>query len=228
MSLLSPADRARLTADFAGMTRRVRLLFFTQTLDCATCLQARQVLDELPPLSDQIAVEEVNFVLDHDRAEPYGIDRVPAIALVFEGIDGRDVDSRIRFLGTPAGYEFISLVKAILLVGKGDSGLTAESQARLAAIDQPIALHVFTTPTCPHCPRAVMLAHEIAWLNPHVTAFAVEATEYPDLARRYRVTGVPKTVVADRVEILGAVPEDEFVEQTLAGFHARNDAGSLT
>jgi predicted DsbA family dithiol-disulfide isomerase len=46
---------------------------------------------------------------------------------------------------------------------------------------------------------------------------AVEATEFPDLARRYHVTGVPKSVVNDRVEILGAVPQDAFVEQVLSG-----------
>ena len=60
-----------------------------------------------------------------------------------------------------------------------------------------------------------------------VTAYAVEATEYPDLARRYRVTGVPKTVVNDQVEILGAVPEDTFIEQTLAGFSAGTAAGAI-
>ena len=97
--------------------------------------------------------------------------------------------------------------------------LSAESRERLAAIDRPMNMHVFSTPTCPHCPRAVTLAHEIAWANPNVTAYAVEATEYPDLARRYHVTGVPKTIINDRVEILGAVPEDAFIEQTLAGFN---------
>jgi hypothetical protein len=56
----------------------------------------------------------------------------------------------------------------------------------------------------------------MAFANPHITAYAVEATEYPDLARRYRVTGVPKTVVNDRVEILGALPPDEYIEQALA------------
>lgn len=61
-----------------------------------------------------------------------------------------------------------------------------------------------------------MLAHEMAFASPHVTAYAVEATEYPDLARRYRVTGVPKTVVDDRVEILGALPEEAFIEQALS------------
>ena len=57
----------------------------------------------------------------------------------------------------------------------------------------------------------------MAFANPNITAFAVEATECPDLARRYQVTGVPKTVVNDAVEILGALPQDVFVQQALAG-----------
>jgi predicted DsbA family dithiol-disulfide isomerase len=56
----------------------------------------------------------------------------------------------------------------------------------------------------------------MAMASPLVTAYAIEATEYPDLARQYRVNGVPKTVVNDTVEILGALPEDDFVEQALA------------
>ena len=58
----------------------------------------------------------------------------------------------------------------------------------------------------------------MAFANPQITSFAVEVTEYPDLARRYRVTGVPKTVVNDDVEILGGLPEQDFVAQALAGF----------
>jgi len=56
----------------------------------------------------------------------------------------------------------------------------------------------------------------MAFANPNITAYAVEATEFPDLARRYMVTGVPKTVINDAIEIMGAVPQDEFVEQALA------------
>ena len=59
------------------------------------------------------------------------------------------------------------------------------------------------------------LAHEMAFANPLITAYAVEATEFPDLARRYMVNGVPKTVVNDQVEILGALPQDDFIEQAL-------------
>ena len=55
----------------------------------------------------------------------------------------------------------------------------------------------------------------MALASPHVTAAAVAAVEYPDLVRQYRVTGVPKTVINERIEILGAVPEASFVSQVL-------------
>jgi len=62
----------------------------------------------------------------------------------------------------------------------------------------------------------------MAFASKSITAFAVEATEFPDLARRYRVTGVPKTVVDEEVEILGALPEHAFVEQALSKFGIGN------
>ena len=146
MALISAADQEHLRESFAEMERPVRLLFFTQTLDCETCLQTRQILDELPPLSDKITIEEVNFILDGDRAKEYGIDRVPAVAIAYE--DGGAIkDSRIKFVGTPAGYEFISLVQAILLVGGRESILSAGNRARVTAVAQPVRIQVFTTPT---------------------------------------------------------------------------------
>lgn len=224
MALLSSTDQARLREDFSHMTRPVRLLFFTQTFGCETCAQAKSIVAELPPLSPLITVEEVNVVLEKDRATAYGIDRTPAISLATLDEEGHEQDTRIRFLGTPSGYEFVALVRAVALAGGGESTLSTAARERLAVIDWPLTMRVFSTPTCPHCPRAVALAHEIAFASPHVTAYAIEATEYPDLARQYRVTGVPKTIIGERVEILGAVPEDEFVEQTVTA--ARTNGGA--
>ena len=147
MALISSADQERLRESFAEMQRPVRLLFFTQTLGCETCVQTRRILDELPPLSDRITIDEVNFVLEADRAKEYGIDRVPAVAVVFEDPAGAIKDSRIRFLGAPAGYEFISLVQAILLVGGSESILSPDNRARVAAVRQPVTIQVFTTPS---------------------------------------------------------------------------------
>ncbi len=224
---MNPPDHARLRREFARLTRPVRLLFFTQTAAHPACAQTRQIIDELPPLTDRLSIEEVNVDVAPERASAYGIEHLPALAIIGVDADGHERDSQIRFLGTPAGYEFVSLIRALMLVGGGPSILSDDSRRKLATIDRPMSMWVFSTPTCHNCPKAVVLAHEIAWANPHVTAYAVAITEYPDLARRYRVTGVPKTVVNDVVEILGAVPEDRFIDETLAGFAAGTEGGVL-
>ena len=147
MGLLAPADQERLRERFAGMLRPVRLLFFTQTVGCETCLPTRQILDELPLLSDKVTIEEVNFVLEPDRARQYAVDRVPAVALVGQDEAGAERDSKIRFLGAPAGYEFASLVQAVLLVGGRGATLTDDQRQLLASVDKPVVMQVFTTPT---------------------------------------------------------------------------------
>jgi glutaredoxin-like protein len=212
MPLLSDQDRQTVTRHLSVITHPVRILFFTQTFGAPeTVTIAKQVLSELASLDERITLEEVNFILEKDRAEQYGITDVPGIVLL-----RGDEDTRIRFLGAPAGYEFMSLVEAVILAGTDDSGLTADSKALIAAqVTGPTDILVFVTPTCPHCPRAVTLAHRMAVENPHIRATCVEATEFMDLSRHYRVTGVPKTVINGTIEIMGAVPEDAFVRTAL-------------
>jgi glutaredoxin-like protein len=212
MALLSEQDRQTVRGHLAGLGHDVTLLFFTQTIGAPeTALVAKQILDELATLSDRIAIEEVNFVLEKERAAAYGVDGVPALVLLRDG-----QDTRMRFLGAPAGYEFMSLVEAVILAGGEGSGLSADSRALIDAhATGPIDIKVFVTPTCPHCPRAVTLAHRMATENAHITATCVEATEFMELSRQFRVTGVPKTVINGSIEILGAVPEDTFVRTAL-------------
>lgn len=141
MPILSDSDRQQVQAMLAGMVNPVKLVFFTQTIGCETCAPTKQILDELTPLSDKLSVEEVNYVLETERAASYGVDHVPAIAM--EGA----ADSRIRFYGIPSGYEFMSLLDAIMLVSSGDPGLSEASQALLAKVDAPVKIQVFVTPT---------------------------------------------------------------------------------
>ena len=98
----------------------------------------------------------------------------------------------MRLVGAPIGHELTSLADAILTVGSGDPGLTADSLARLATLSQPVHVQVFSTPTCVYCPRAVALAHRLAVASPLISATAYSVIEFPDLIRRHRVTGVPE------------------------------------
>jgi len=216
MALLSEKDRQTVRGHLAVIEEPVRLLFFTQTIGAPeTAHIARQVLDEIVSLNDLVTLEEVNVVLEQDRAREYGIEQIPATVLL-KGTE----DTRIRFLGAPAGYEFMSLIEAVILAGTNDSGLTPDSRALVAEhVTSPLEIQVFVTPTCPHCPRAVTLAHRLAIESPFIRASCVEATEFMDLSRKFRVTGVPKTIVNESIEILGALPEDEFV-RTVVGVPA--------
>ena len=55
----------------------------------------------------------------------------------------------------------------------------------------------------------------MAAANEKITADAIEATEFMELSRKYRVTGVPKTIVNETIEILGGLPEQDFVRAVL-------------
>jgi glutaredoxin-like protein len=208
MALLSEQDRQTVRGHLAVIEEPVRFLFFTQTFGAPdTVIVARQVLDEIVGLCDLITLEEVNFVLEQDRARQYGVEHIPTTVLL-----RGDQDTRIRFLGAPAGYEFMSLIEAVILAGTNDSGLSPASRALVAQhVTEPLDIQVYVTPTCPHCPRAVTLAHRLATESPLIKASCVEATEFMDLSRKFRVTGVPKTIVNESIEILGALPEDQFV-----------------
>ena len=163
MSLLSDQDRRVVREHLAVLQQPVTLLLFTQTIGAPeTALIARQVLDEVASLNDLIRVEEVNFVLERERAAQYGIEHIPSIVLL-----SGEADTRMRFVGAPAGYEFMSLIEAVILAGTNDSQPDVLKVARSfrRTSRTPVDIQVFVTPTCPHCPRAVSLAHRMALEN---------------------------------------------------------------
>ena len=137
----APGDPRDLAARLEALTSPVRLVLFTQTFDCETCFEARRVADEIARLSDRIRVEEHNLVLDAERVAEYGAVRAPALAIVGEK------DLGLRYYGAPAGYEIESVVSAIEVAGGADRGLSDESVAALAALDRPLGIQVFVTPT---------------------------------------------------------------------------------
>ena len=151
MALLKDSDRAQLQKEFEQLTNPVKLVFFTQSLNCDYCPLTQQILEEVVGLSDKIQLQTYNYSIDKDQVFEYKIARVPAIALVRVETNGatetHDRDYGIRYYGVPSGYEFASLIGDILDVSKGDSGLSAASKAALAQLTEPLHLQVFTTPT---------------------------------------------------------------------------------
>jgi predicted DsbA family dithiol-disulfide isomerase len=60
----------------------------------------------------------------------------------------------------------------------------------------------------------------------YVTADVIEAQEFPDLAHRYNVRGVPKIVINDSVEFVGALPESQYLSYVKAAVAANGEASN--
>ena len=99
------------------------------------------MLEEVAALSPKLSLEIYNFVLDKEKAATYGVDKIPATVV------RNAKEYGIRFYGLPAGYEFATLLDAILAVSQGESGLKPETKEKLAKIIQPVHLEVLVTPT---------------------------------------------------------------------------------
>lgn len=215
MPLISEKDADFLRAEFeANLVNPVKLVMFTQSIECQFCAETRQIVEEIAGLSDDVTAEIFNFVTDKAVAELYNIDKIPAIAVV-RVEDGEDRDYGIRFYGIPSGYEFTSVVEDIFDVSKGESGLQPRSKEAVAGLTEPVHFQVFVTPTCPYCPQAVRLAHRFAIESDLITADMVEAVEFPHLANKYSVYGVPRTVIGETVHQEGAVPEPLLLAKLL-------------
>ncbi len=214
MGFLQEKDKEQIRKLFSGLRNNVKLINFTQEIECQYCRETRQILEELAGLSDKVSLEVFNLVTDKEAVEKYKIDKIPAT--VVEG----EKDYGIRYYGIPSGYEFSSLLEDIIDVSKGQSGLSEQAKELVKQIDKPYHIQVFVTPTCPYCPGAVRLAHRLAMENENITADMVEATEFPHLSMRYNVRGVPRTILGKETPLEGAVPEMAFVEKVVESFKA--------
>ena len=145
MALLKEEDRQHLIKEFEALQNPVKLLMFTQELECEYCRETRMITEEVADLSDKISVEVYNFVTDEEVADKYNIDKIPAIAVLGDGDKPKDYG--IRYYGIPSGYEFSSVIEDVMMVSQGESGLSDATKAQVAELTEPLHLQVFVTPT---------------------------------------------------------------------------------
>jgi glutaredoxin-like protein len=210
---LNPSLQRQVRKALESMTSPVTVAVFAvddgDPHACEICEDTRQLVEELAFLSDgKIVAKTYDLNRDADIAARYGIDAAPAIVL----LDASGKDHGVRFFGIPTGYEFATLISDVTMISTGDPGLRRDTLDVLGALETPVNIQVFVTPTCPYCPPAVHLAHRLAFAGDRVTSSMVDASEFPDLADRYDVRAVPLTVINDTVRLEGSMPEADVVE----------------
>jgi alkyl hydroperoxide reductase subunit AhpF len=142
VAILTERDRTAVRAELAKLAGPVKLVVFTTALGASEyTIETERLVREVAECSDQVTVEVLNLHIDRERAEAYGVDRVPAI--VVEGAR----DYGIRFFGIPMGYEFTNLIDSMIVASSGTPSLGAETLERLADLRERVHIQVFSTPT---------------------------------------------------------------------------------
>lgn len=214
MAFLNEQDAAFIRKRFEEeLASDVTLEFFAPSLgglalpgqDAEMAEYARQILTEVAALSPRITLNVHSLASEPETAARFGVARTPALAILGAA------DYGVRFYGMPGGYEFATLLELILDVSKAEPPLSAGTKTMLGRLKDQAHIQVFVTPTCPHCPRAARLAALLAIGSEKIRADIVEAGEFPDLVERFGVYAVPKTVINETTEFVGAQPEAAFV-----------------
>jgi glutaredoxin-like protein len=210
MSLIPAEHRELLRSELSEkLENPVKIVMFTQAVECTFCSETRQLINELAALNDKIKVEVYDFVADAEKAKAYGVDKIPATIIMGEK------DYGIRFYGLPYGYELQTLLESVVSVSKRKTDVSDTTRQKLREIKTPIHIQVFVTLTCPHCPFAASTAHKFAMENDLIKADVIDAGEFPQLALKYAVMGIPKTVINEKIEFVGVVPEEIFLQYVL-------------
>ena len=215
MGLIPDDKKELLRNDFKEkLEYPVKIVMFTQEVECRFCSDTRQLVQDIAALSDKLSVEVYDFVKEADKAKEYCIDKIPALAIIGAK------DYGVRIYGIPYGYELQTLIEAVINVSKGKTNLSDKTKQILKDVTSPVHIQVFVTLTCPHCPGAAAVAHKLAIESDMVKADVIESSEFPDLAMKYNVIGVPKIIINETVEFTGAFNEDLFAEHVLLGAFA--------
>ncbi|MGB9789715.1 protein disulfide oxidoreductase [Thermotoga caldifontis] len=214
MPLLSERDTKYLKKTFEEQLKDpVKVLIFVDDpSECEYCDLTKQVLEELSAIDGKIQLSSHHVKKEPELAKSYRVEMTPAIIL----LDSNGQETGIRFYGIPSGHEFSTLIQDIIAVSSNKPVFFNEQQInQIRSINVPVRIRVFVTPTCPYCPKAVLMAHSAALVNRNIVAEMIEANEFPELSMKYGVSSVPHTVINDVHEFIGAYPEHMFVQELM-------------
>lgn len=200
-----------LTKRFAEeLKKEVTVDIFVNTQDKSEfCTFCENLLTELNAIDSKIKYNVLDA--ESEEAKELGVIGTPTLMI------GAAEGYKIGFRGAPLGYEASSLIEAIVLVSSDESRLSPQSKEALKDAKNS-KIDVYVTPTCPYCPRSVVLAFQLAIeAKGKIEAYCVEAQENMELAAKFNVSSVPQQVINDSTDsiTIGVQPEAKFVAQVV-------------
>lgn len=167
----------------------------------------KQILKDISSVDERIRFEE---------SEELDCIDFPCFSITTPG-----KDLGIRFMGEPTGGEFQVVIDTIIMVSSNDYKISQRVEEIAEDIDEDVHIKVFVTSSCGFCPPAIKMAYSFALVNNFIKATVIDCYSFPELAMKYNVAAVPKIVINDKVEFIGAKDDNEFLGYIIRALEAR-------
>jgi Glutaredoxin-like domain protein len=176
---------------------------------CHYCTDTKLLTKLIAEINPKINVIYNNLQTNIEIARKYNITKAPVIILE------KGNKNNIRYFGIPAGFEFPVFVETIASFANNFTKLSNATKEKLKIINRPVTIRVLVTLSCPYCPIAARLSNYFAIFNENIISEIIDVNEFEEFAIKYDVSAVPKIVINDKIELLGAHPEPKLVEAVL-------------
>ncbi len=197
MGLIDENTKKEVGKKLAEIKEPVKLLYFDKKTEVSE--QIKGLLAEISDVSDKIELEV--YEVGSEKAKEHNVEDGPVTLIRSSNVKGDP-----RYYGIPSGYEFGPFLEILKMAG---NKINVNDEVRSFFDSMDVKLEVFVTPTCPHCPTSAYVAMKFAMVSSRVKGYVYEAMEFPEIARKYRVMGVPKTIINEgKGEYVGGYPED--------------------
>lgn len=207
MSVLSRDTKKRVEVELKELKRAVPIEVFTQEFESPACKESRLLAEELAEITMKVSVNVSDFVGSGSLVRKHEVERIPTIVLA-----SRD-SAQIRFAGSISGYILPSFISALKTASTDKTVLAEASISFLENLQKDIYLKVFVVSSCPLCQTICLPVIRLALANRLIHAEIINLEQYPQLAVRYGVSGVPLVLVNNEHKIEGALSEAAFVEK---------------
>ena len=204
--MISESSLHIITTAPARLKKPVRLVLFQAERNCPACPDALELSRAIKGRMSMLALETYDIVMDRDKSEQYGVKRAPA--LVVEGGDGQAV----TFYGLPSDLVLETLMNTILAVSEGKVWFPGDVLRALQLLSHDVRIQVFVKSDCMRCRMVTETAIGMALESPNVYTDIIVASDFPELAVKYNISTLPKTIFGENLVQDGHVTESEFLE----------------
>jgi alkyl hydroperoxide reductase subunit AhpF len=126
-------------------------------------------------------------------------------------LDSEGKEHGTRFVGAPSGRILHTICLMAQLITSGSSGLDEAMLSRVKALPSN-EIRVLATPQAPNIEGTMDAMARFAYASDNIRTSIIEIIQFPDLAERYRVIDMPKTLSNEDLKYTGAFTLEEAIQ----------------